>query len=193
VGVDPTDHVAGLPPVDSNDFWPSILVPHANASGRDEIFLSYSCTAPGQHGGGDASGCDLEATSKYGTKGDPTGGQASGDMALISGAHKIIFGAQQGRGIWFGPVFPNGTKDAPAYPCVDGCLFDIFKGTLSLWPLSLSLSLCVCVCVAVCVCGCLCVSLSLSVSPSLASALILAHHPWLVWLWPWLDQTRQST
>lgn len=48
-------------------------------------------------------------------------------MALISGRHKIIFGQQQGRGIWFGPVYPNGTTDALAFPCADGCLFDIFE------------------------------------------------------------------
>jgi hypothetical protein len=46
-------------------------------------------------------------------------------MALISGDHKIIFGEQAGRGIWFGPIYPNGTKDNPAYPCNNGCLFDI--------------------------------------------------------------------
>ena len=161
VGVDPTDHVSGLPPVDSVDAWPSLLVPNANASGRDEIFLSYSCSlGKTQWPAANASGCDLEATSIYGTSGDPTGGQASGDSALISGQHKIIFGQQQGRGIWFGPVFPNvsmppvsmecfhewlraashdmglttgdyrlqGTKDNPAFPCVDGCLFNIFEG-----------------------------------------------------------------
>ena len=34
----------------------------------------------------------------------------------------------QGRGIWFGPVYPNSTSasvDRPAYPCQDGCLCDI--------------------------------------------------------------------
>ena len=46
-------------------------------------------------------------------------------QALIAGKFKIIFGQQQGRGIFFGPVFPNGTKDQPAYPCVDGCLYAI--------------------------------------------------------------------
>merc|ERR1711907_829162 len=29
VGVSPTDNVPGLPPVESNDFWPSVLIPNA--------------------------------------------------------------------------------------------------------------------------------------------------------------------
>ena len=77
---------------DSNDFWPSIGIPNANNSGRDEIFLSYSCTLGDfdrKWPAANASGCDLNATSIYGTKGDPTGGQASGDMALISGVVEL--------------------------------------------------------------------------------------------------------
>ena len=35
VGVDPSDNVPGLPPVDSNDFWPSVLVPNATSTGRE--------------------------------------------------------------------------------------------------------------------------------------------------------------
>ena len=106
--------------------WPSILIPNASSSGRDEIFLSYSCTlGKSQWPAANASGCDAGATSIYGTRGDPTGGQASGDMALISGRHKIVFGQQQGRGIFFGPVFPNGTHDAPAFPCAEGCLYQV--------------------------------------------------------------------
>ena len=46
VGVPPVDLVQGLPPVDSNDFWPSILEPNANASGRDELFLSCARLRP---------------------------------------------------------------------------------------------------------------------------------------------------
>ena len=56
--------------------------------------------------------------------------------------YKIIIGGQYGRGVWFGPVYPNrttGKEDAKAYPCADGCLYDIqadptehvnLKGTL---------------------------------------------------------------
>ena len=40
VGVDPADDVPGLPPVDSNNFWPSILIPNANSTGREV------CTPP---------------------------------------------------------------------------------------------------------------------------------------------------
>lgn len=40
--------------------------------------------------------------------------------------YKIILGQQEGRGIWFGPVYPNGTQDHPAYPCAEGCLYDIY-------------------------------------------------------------------
>ena len=132
VGVDATDHVPGLPPVDSIDVWPSLLQPNANFSGRDEVFLSFSCSlGHPQWPAANASGCDLEATSIYGTSTEPTHGQAAGDSALISGHYKIIFGQQQGRGVWFGPVFPNGTEDGLSFPCVDGCLFDIFQGLFS--------------------------------------------------------------
>jgi hypothetical protein len=123
VGVPRDDPVPGLPPVDSVvGLWDALMVPNGTTSPRTELLLSYSCTTASN-----ASGCDPEAISIYNTSGDPTGGQSHGDMAFISGNHKIIFGAQQGRGIWFGPVYPNGTKDHPAYPCVDGCLFDIVK------------------------------------------------------------------
>ena len=137
VGVAPDDPVPGLPPVDSvAGLWEALLVPNNTRSPRTELLLSYSCTAKSN-----ASGCDPEATSIYNTSGDPTGNQAcalsfspspspslslsdserrvggsdqaNGDMALISGNHKIIFGEQQGRGIWFGPVYPNGTHDHP--------------------------------------------------------------------------------
>ena len=33
-------------------------------------------------------------------------GICPGDMAFISGDHKILYGSQNGRGIWFGPVRP---------------------------------------------------------------------------------------
>ena len=33
-----------------------------------------------------------------------------GDMAYISGDYKILYGAQNGRGIWFGPVRPTSPK-----------------------------------------------------------------------------------
>ena len=123
VGVNPEDNVPGLPPIDSvSGLWEALMVPNNTQSPRTELLLSYSCTSSSN-----ASGCDPEAVSIYNTSGDPTGNQASGDMAMISGNHKIIFGKQQGRGIWFGPVYPNGTQDHPAYPCVDGCLFDIEK------------------------------------------------------------------
>ena len=123
VGVSPNDDVAGLPPVDSNNFWPSILTPNANTTGRTEVFLSWSCTASSAN----VTGCDPHAASIYNTTGDPTFNQGPGDMGLISGQYKIIIGQQQGRGIWFGPVYPNGTKDEKAYPCVDGCLYDIIS------------------------------------------------------------------
>ena len=104
------------------DLWPSLITPNANATPRTEIFLSYSCTTDNAA----ATGCDPQAVSIYNTStGDPTSGQGIGDMALISGSYKIIFGKQQGRGIWFGPVYPNGTVDHPAYPCAEGCLFNI--------------------------------------------------------------------
>ena len=92
VGVDPQDRVPGLPPVDSNDFWPSILVPNASSTGRDEIFLSWSCVAESAA----VSGCDPDAASMYNTTGDPTAGQGPGDMALIYGKYKIVIGDQQG-------------------------------------------------------------------------------------------------
>ena len=47
-------------------------------------------------------------------------------MALISGRYKIVIGDQQGRGVWFGPVYPNGTRDGEATPCAAGCLYDIY-------------------------------------------------------------------
>jgi arylsulfatase I/J len=126
VGVAPHDHVAGLPPVDSVEgLWASLMVPNGTVSPRTELLLSYSCAADN----GNASGCDPTAVSAYNTidqaPQDPSL-RIGGDMALISGSHKIIFGAQQGRGIWFGPVYPNGSHDQPLFPCTDGCLFDIF-------------------------------------------------------------------
>jgi hypothetical protein len=33
-----------------------------------------------------------------------------GDMAYISGDYKILYGTQNGRGIWFGPVRPTSPK-----------------------------------------------------------------------------------
>ena len=122
VGVSPTDDVPGLPPVDSVDVWPSILVPNANSTGRTEIFLSWSCTASSAA----ITGCDPTAPSIYNTTGDPTAGQGPGDMGLISGQYKIVIGDQQGRGIWTGPVYPNGTADPHPTPCAEGCLYDIF-------------------------------------------------------------------
>jgi hypothetical protein len=80
VGVSPTDDVPGLPPVDSNDFWSSILIPDANTTGRTELFLSWSCTASSAN----LTGCDPSAPSIYNTSGDPTANQGPGDMALIS-------------------------------------------------------------------------------------------------------------
>ena len=79
VGVDPTDHVEGLPPVDSNDFWPSVLVPNATASGRDELWLSWSCNAVSAP----VVGCNPTTVSMYNTTGDSTAGQAPGDMAYV--------------------------------------------------------------------------------------------------------------
>eukprot|EP01079_Euglenida_sp_SAG-EU17-18_P004395 gene4395-798_t len=121
VGVPAADDVPGLPPIDSIDVWPSITTPNSNSTGRTDIFLSWSCTAASAA----VSGCDPNKPSKYNTSGDPTAGQGPGDMALISGNYKIIIGQQQGRGIWFGPVYPNGTNDGKAYPCSEGCLYDI--------------------------------------------------------------------
>lgn len=141
-----------LPPVDSNDFWPSILVPNASSSGRDELWLSWSCAAPAEekvrgvssssssspssssYSPGISSapprfplGCDPAARSVYNTSlGDPTAGQGRGDMAYIAGRWKIVVGQQNGRGVWSGPVYPNGTADGSDFTsCVDGCLFDI--------------------------------------------------------------------
>ena len=48
-------------------------------------------------------------------------------MAYIAKNYKIVFGPQQGRGVWFGPVSPNGTSDGTDASCVSGCLFDIDK------------------------------------------------------------------
>ena len=127
VGVDPTDAVPGLPPVDSNDFWPSILTPNANHTGRTDIFLSWSCVAKNAN----VSGCDPAAPDWMyaNTSGDPNVElNVQGDMALISNQYKIIMGTQCGRGIWFGPVYPNRTSakdDKPSYPCQNGCLYDI--------------------------------------------------------------------
>lgn len=121
VGVDPTDDVPGIPPVDSNNFWPSIMEPNANQSGRDELWLSWSCTDS------DVTGCNSTSSSIYNTSGDPTAGQGTGDKAFISGHWKVVIGRQNGRGVWFGPAYPNGTDDGKDFSCVDGCLFDIWK------------------------------------------------------------------
>ena len=48
-------------------------------------------------------------------------------MAYISKQYKIVIGHQEGRGIWFGPVYPNGTRDYKDDSCAQGCLFDIVK------------------------------------------------------------------
>ena len=64
VGVDPTDNVPGLPSVESNDFWPSILVPNATSSGRDDIFLAWSCAPPSSN----VTGCDPTAKSIYNSR-----------------------------------------------------------------------------------------------------------------------------
>lgn len=121
VGVSPDDDVAGLPPVDSNNFWPSILTPNASATGRSDIFLSWSCTADSAN----VTGCDPQAPSIYNTSGDPTAGQGAGDMALISGQYKIIVGRQHELGVWWGPVYPNGSINENAAPCTAGCVYDI--------------------------------------------------------------------
>jgi arylsulfatase A-like enzyme len=80
VGGSPDDHVPGLPPVDSNNFWPSILTPNATESGRDELWLAWSCV-------GDATksvtGCG-EVASIYNTTGDPTAGQNKDDMGAVT-------------------------------------------------------------------------------------------------------------
>jgi leishmanolysin-like peptidase len=94
VGVDAADDVAGLPPVESNDFWPSIITPNATTSGRDEIFLAWSCAPPSS----DVTGCDPRAVSIYNSSGDPTAGVNKGDMAYIAKNWKVVIGNQNGRG-----------------------------------------------------------------------------------------------
>ena len=47
---------------------------------------------------------------------------------LLTYALPMTSSHSQGRGVWFGPVYPNSTSasvDRPAYPCQDGCLCDI--------------------------------------------------------------------
>eukprot|EP00949_MAST-11_sp_MAST-11-sp1_P005247 g5247.t1 len=127
VGVDSTDDVPGLPPVESNDFWPSIMVPNATESGRDELFLSWSCD-----GQDDPTGLCHKFTqaggSIYNTSEDPTAGQGLNDKGYIWQKWKIVVGRQNGLGIWQGPVFPNATKPVlNDQSCVNGCLFDIWS------------------------------------------------------------------
>ena len=124
VGVDPTDDVAGLPPVDSIDVWPSLLVPNATFSGREELWLSWSCDGSNAL---DPTHCDPNATSMYNTSGDPTAQQSPDDKALIWKQWKIVIGKQNLRGVWFGPVYPNGTSDGTDDSCLGGCLFDIVQ------------------------------------------------------------------
>ena len=145
---------------------------HHHHHQHQDIWLSWSCTPSSAA----VTGCDPNAPSIYGTKGDPTAGplfviptghfiflrhaalltagQGPGDMAYISNKYKIVVGKQEGRGIWFGPVYPNGTqvhthhpsthttctfttlphsplttpgvpKDYKDYSCEQGCIFDI--------------------------------------------------------------------
>jgi arylsulfatase B len=124
-GSDPTDHVNNLPNLDSINIWPSLMIPNATNSGRDEIFLSWSCGDPTNSL--DPTKCNPNEKSIYGTFGDPTFGQASNDKALIYKQWKIIIGNQQRRGVWTGPVYPNGTNDGIDSSCVAGCLFNIFN------------------------------------------------------------------
>jgi arylsulfatase I/J len=123
VGVDPTDNVPNLPPVDSNNFWPSILTANATTSGRDELWLAWSCVGDVTK---NVTGCG-DVQSIYNTTGDPTAGQNKDDMGYIAKNWKIVIGQQNKRGIWFGPVYPNGTADGVNVECVSGCLFDIWK------------------------------------------------------------------
>merc|ERR1712216_166217 len=71
--------------------------------------------------------CDPKAKSMYNTSGDPTAGVNVGDMGYIAKNWKIIIGHQNKRGVWFGPVYPNGTADGKDDSCINGCLFDIWK------------------------------------------------------------------
>ena len=48
-------------------------------------------------------------------------------MGYISKNYKIVIGNQNKRGVWFGPIYPNGTNDGVNTDCATGCLFDIFK------------------------------------------------------------------
>eukprot|EP00936_MAST-01D_sp_MAST-1D-sp1_P002924 g2924.t1 len=113
-GIDPQDpHPAatGIPPIDSVDQWPTLLVRNATweEGARQEMVLAYN------------------------TKGDaptPSGVNA----ALIQGRFKIVTGHQGGSGFWTGPVHPNATgppdpkrngSACGAFSCCAGCLYDI--------------------------------------------------------------------
>ena len=91
VGVSAEDPAEGVPPVDSIDFWSSLIVPNGTTSPRNELFLSYS-----------------NATF------DPTSGQGKGDAALIVGNYKIVIGHQNGRGTWQGRRHPAAIVPRPA-------------------------------------------------------------------------------
>ena len=112
-GVDPRDpHPAatGIPPIDSVDQWPTLLVRNAtwDDGARQEMVLAYNTGNP-------------PATSGV-------------DAALIQGRFKIVTGHQGGSGFWTGPVHPNATgppdpkrnlSACGAFSCCDGCLYDI--------------------------------------------------------------------
>eukprot|EP00940_MAST-03C_sp_MAST-3C-sp2_P002134 g2134.t1 len=125
VGCDPTDAIDGLPPVDSNDFWPSVLIPNATSSGRDHLWLSWSCVAS-NISDADPTECDPQRPSIYNTSGDPTAGQSAGDKAYIWKQWKIVIGHQNGLGTWTSEVYPNGTRAGNGdNSCASGCLFNI--------------------------------------------------------------------
>lgn len=112
-GADPADDAAGVPPPDSIDAWPSLMVPNAAATNRSEVPLSW---------------CPVEDDCA------PSGWQPNGTAvlpvngALIQGKYKLVWGRQLGKGVHWGPYSPNGTKvKSNDVGCPNGCLFDIFK------------------------------------------------------------------
>jgi hypothetical protein len=126
-GVPPHGPVAALPPIDSVvGLWGALMVPNGTSSPRTELLLSYYCVVGAT---ANVSGCDPEAVSKYGTELwlGLHAGLAAGKMAYLSWPHKIIYGQHMGLGVWTGHVYPNGTHEGTASPCVEGCVFDLLK------------------------------------------------------------------
>lgn len=104
-----------VPPIDSINMWESLMTPNASSSPRNEIPLSFC------YGSGGTDDCIQSGWKPNGTLLMPR------NAALIQGHYKLVWGKQNGWGVWTGPVHPNGTADGTDAGCPIGCLFDIMK------------------------------------------------------------------